>query len=1303
MTDTSMMKYQYDSILDQLILLQLHAESPDCPCSLKGTKQGEIGEYCEPKHLRAIVALARESIAMEEDDAKLSYLEKLVIEGSQLLKKMENKLCGKEEDIGDYMTWARDIRKPLEEICYSGYCSIPSEEEEAAEPPEAIVEEIAEMFARRQAEPRWCPPVKDTDRELSGLYRTLGTARKRVTELRKGLEIPMNICRGQAELFQEVEIIGGVLDPYGSRCRDPETGQWIPSELCGIAPAGITTTALGMDGLTRYEFEFKIVSLDDLVISHDPFTFEVNPVYPEELQPRIRERAATKIQVEKIAANLEPDALVTDFHVIDRGAPIIGPDLVVEAGNGRIMGIMRAVADFPENYERYKDALKSRATDYGLRPEDIDSIDNPVLVRVRMTEVDRTAFAQEANQAATIAPSAIENARTDAKKISVSMLRELEIGENQSLEDALRAARNQPFAKRFLATLPENIQAALLDAKGYLNRDGVHRMAMAIFVSAFQGDSGLRLAEKAFESVDMDVRNVVNAIARALGNLAQSEALARSGDRDSALSIGEDLAQTINVYSAIKRIPGMTVDKYLSQSQMFARELTPFQEEILVTLEKYKSSPRKLANILNAYAEAVIESPPPAQISMLPGEELVKEDLWRSAMTHAEEPAEQPVTMFEEACEMPASKYHYLASMFTPSPELAAMAVGAEIAERKIDVAMAQLEEGISSIQESDNFKSFIDTMARFHNYSLGNIMLITVQRPTASRVAGFNTWKDLGRSVKKGEHGIMILAPCFPPKQKKEEIEEEEEEEETYELEPSPVYFKVVYVFDISQTEGEELPGVEVPVLTGEETSVLYQNVLNFIARKGFDFSDKPEPEEDPDVKGYWAKVKNLIWVKPDEPQDQRTKTALHESAHALCEMKGARDAEVMAESVAYVVANHFGFDTGARSFPYVAVWSRDIKVLKANLEIIRKVSTEMIDGIEQVASLNEEVLEYIREYLDHTGAELKAPIKMLTKEILEKIPPLYSQENVEDPTVWVKYFTPDAQWTWYGIEYDGEDIFFGWVVGQFTEMGYFSLSELESVRGPLGLPVERDKWFKPQPLSEVKKLHSESFLEETRKVDMSEIKFDEKTFHAQYGLIDTWLDEMRKSWENKDAPGFVRRLKSLSGMQYIGDLEEGIIGGIAAAAITGMGIGSGMKFVDWLAGKFRAQHEESPYHGIRNLYRASTIPKEIEIFPDQIVKHYIAKEKFHRDSFRITKPEEGILVYLGCLKDDKWDGETCDPNQTVQKTVVPNTPKYLEVAREMIEKNPGIKVTEVAGSLKESDRELDEVAEALKNSEVI
>lgn len=96
---------------------------------------------------------------------------------------------------------------------------------------------------------------------------------------------------------------------------------------------------------------------------------------------------------------------------------------------------------------------------------------------------------------------------------------------------------------------------------------------------------------------------------------------------------------------------------------------------------------------------------------------------------------------------------------------------------------------------------------------------------------------------------------------------------------------------------------------------------------------------------------------------------------------------------------------------------------------------------------------------------------MKLITKELREKLPPLYSQENVKDPIAHAKFFTPDSSWTWYALEFDGEDTFFGYVDGLEAELGYFSLSELESVKGPMGLNIERDLYWEPKPLSEIKK----------------------------------------------------------------------------------------------------------------------------------------------------------------------------------------------------------------------------------------
>jgi len=259
---------------------------------------------------------------------------------------------------------------------------------------------------------------------------------------------------------------------------------------------------------------------------------------------------------------------------------------------------------------------------------------------------------------------------------------------------------------------------------------------------------------------------------------------------------------------------------------------------------------------------------------------------------------------------------------------------------------MKRLKDGVERIQDSHEFRIFLTTMAKFHEYSWNNQLLIMLQSPDATKVAGFVTWKELGRWVKKGEHGITILAPGFPPKAKPEEPEEEEKE-----IWRVPVYFFPVAVFDISQTEGKPLPEFDVPVLTGEANEELFVKLKILMKQRGVAVNFEPRPLVDPGIKGQFTPP-NQIWVRPEEPPAQQLKTLLHESAHyysaGVFRIPRA-DAETIAESSAYVVGAHYGFDTGVRSFPYVALWAKDKKVLNANLEAIRKVATTMLEGLEK------------------------------------------------------------------------------------------------------------------------------------------------------------------------------------------------------------------------------------------------------------------------------------------------------------------------------------------------------------------
>ncbi len=1013
--------------------------------------------------------------------------------------------------------------------------------------------QLEALAQAESTEPTWCINVRRSDDEIRRIVGALGNQRSRLTALRRELEVPLNICRGQAEMFQELPRI----DPYGSRCRDPKTGLWVSSDECGYAPeTGVSniTFAMGANGLTRYEFRFKVIGVEKLAVSHDPHTFEPNPDYPPDLQPRLRGRAATRIQVEKIAQHLDPDALITDFHVLDRGAPIVGPDNVVESGNGRVMGIMRAVTDHPDVYDNYRATMLDRIGGLGLRPETLYKVNAPILVRERISDVDRVAFSQEANTSVSIAPSAIEQARTDAPRITLEMLESLQVGENQGLADALRQSRNQPIVARFLAKLPEQEQARLVDAKGLLNQDGVQRMTMAVFVSVFIGDAGLRLAEMAFETIHLEVRNVISGIEQALGPLARAENLIKEGHRRTELSIGDDLAKAANTYASIKRTPELTVTKYIDQGQMLERELTPFQESLLQFMDAHARSAKYMGEAIRNYANLVIETPAPAQVTLIPEAEPSKEELWQAAIRKTEKGREPVPALFQarsgsksslaaivaelgqadDLCEMADPAYRELVPFFRAGDqEEAALAQESSEPRRKIDEILARLQAGVEAIHQSDNFQAFTRTMAKFHQYSLGNIMLITVQRPDATRVAGFHKWKELSRSVRKGEKGIAILAPCFPPRVKPPEPPDEEEAEE---LVPRPLYFKAVHVFDVSQTEGKELPTVEVPVLTGEESAPLFRRAETFAAGRDIRVSRDSHPELPSGTMGYWDESQRVIWVRPGVPQMQATKTLLHEIGHALCEHDPSvprGDAETIAEGVAFAVGAHFGFDTGVRSFPYVAVWSRDIKVLRGNLAAIHRVAKSMMDGISVIPE--------------------PEPAAAL---LLEKAPMATTQQE--------RCIREMAQW--------------------FVEN-----------RRPMARGERRPILSKYYPTE----------AEALRFLDY---------FASPEGtsLFVKWL--RYEEWR-----------QGVAGPPR-GDLAQ----------------------------------EEHPY--------ARHTPKDIQVFATTIEKHYVEKEQFHSTSFRVVKPLPDILVFLGCLKGDRWDpGQVrCFPNATVHKTIVPRTPENMEEVEE-------------------------------------
>lgn len=274
------------------------------------------------------------------------------------------------------------------------------------------------------------------------------------------------------------------------------------------------------------------------------------------------------------------------------------------------------------------------------------------------------------------------------------------------------------------------------------------------------------------------------------------------------------------------------------------------------------------------------------------------------------------------------------------------------MAREEVKAITEKLEKGIQNLFESDNFKNYLKTLSKFHHYSLGNTILIAMQKPDATLVAGYTSWqKSFRRHVKKGEKGISILAPT--PYKKKVEVEKVDPAtgDKTKEIQEIVVpAFKVVNVFDVSQTEGKELPSIGVNELTGDVAH--FDKVLESLKRSC------PVPIDFEEIrngaKGYFQAAENRIAVQKNMSQVQTVKTLIHEIAHHKLHSDDpelSRNAkEVEAEAVAYTVSQHFGIETSDYSFGYIAGWSKgkELAELKDSLDRIRTAADELITDIE-------------------------------------------------------------------------------------------------------------------------------------------------------------------------------------------------------------------------------------------------------------------------------------------------------------------------------------------------------------------
>jgi hypothetical protein len=320
----------------------------------------------------------------------------------------------------------------------------------------------------------------------------------------------------------------------------PETQPSAPEVAQGMPRQQKVTTATGRQVDTQYE----VVELDSLTAASG------------DLQPRDRTRATSAEQIAQIAANLDPQRLMASAEA-DRGAPIVGPDGIVESGNGRVAAIRAAAEQNPQRYAAYVQELKAAGYD-------VSNLTRPVLIRRRTSELtpeERKKFVYEANQSATMSLSAAERAQADKDALTADMLRAFDA----DAQGGVLAASNRKFVQGWVAALPQSERNQVVNPDGSLSQEGVRRLQGAMLARAYENAS---VVERAMEATDDNAKNVTGALIDASPAWAQLRALIESGQVDPAFDITKNLMRAVDMLRTMRE-KGRTPQEVLAQQDVF--------------------------------------------------------------------------------------------------------------------------------------------------------------------------------------------------------------------------------------------------------------------------------------------------------------------------------------------------------------------------------------------------------------------------------------------------------------------------------------------------------------------------------------------------------------------------------------------------------------------------------------------------------------------------------------------------------------------------------------------------------------
>lgn len=391
-------------------------------------------------------------------------------------------------------------------------------------------------------------------------------------------------------------------DLFSPTSKPPKPAENAKTEL-RVKNTGKSVTVKDNDG-NPYDFQYAVVNAKDLVTSHDA-AGNINPSYPQEMQPRDRERIASNIQINDIINKLNPERLGASPTLSD-GAPIIGNDLAVESGNGRIIALQTIYKTGHKNRSVYMKWLKENAATFGIDPNSLPN--NPVLVRVRTSEVDRPAFAKLANVSSVATMSATETAKSDSEKLNDRLLG-LFSANNEGL---LNTSANHGFISAFISdVIPKSEIGKYINTDGLLSQDGINRVRNAIFYKAY---GNLGLMDKVAESTNNNIKTITNALINIAPRIVQIKSGIKNGTLYN-LDFSSDISKAVDLLNNLKQ-DKISVDEYLNQSTMFDDGVPATSKAMLVLLDENHRSAKKLTDFYNLLFDTIEQAGDPNQINI---------------------------------------------------------------------------------------------------------------------------------------------------------------------------------------------------------------------------------------------------------------------------------------------------------------------------------------------------------------------------------------------------------------------------------------------------------------------------------------------------------------------------------------------------------------------------------------------------------------------------------------------------------------------------------------------------------------